>query len=480
MERATEESTEDAARDIYAKDTVEDSDGPGPDRDRAHGSSGVHKDSDKLSTGNPPSTPVSTRSDAVVHRAMAAGGSKGSGRRQFPGSARLNTTGDAPSKHDNPLGNTTPSSSPLGNKSRGGPHTAGSDGEPKGTSDPRVHPQRASAATEYRPIPAMQATSSQDLQDLGPEDYTRSFYAPDESSLPDVQTSTVINELRAGKEASDKRYEALQVQVRDLLAHQEAKTLSKEKKMEATLHEVTEANRMLMRRMAAQDEERAVWAARTGAETVKTEHGEGDVDEPSNDKIPGLQADSEDEESDDEDGRGAPRDTMPSMPWPLPSTRVPEYTGSKHYEGANEAGAPARVENIQGDNKPSTSRRPPDPCLSVHAGTGSPDMNKLTHPSASEESVHRDDLGNTVSYLRLDRAGEFTSPANIARLERELKVTVHGTVVVRPSALAALDLAMTRSSSFMSADGTGAPGRTIDLPMVTISSRMVMDQEGAT
>ena len=75
------------------------------------------------------------------------------------------------------------------------------------------------------------------------------------------------------------------------------------------------------------------------------------------------------------------------MPWPLTPSRVPDYTGSKHYEGANEAGAPARVENIQGDNKPSTSRRPPDPCLSVHAGTGSPDMNKLTHPSASEESV---------------------------------------------------------------------------------------------
>ena len=63
--------------------------------------------------------------------------------------------------------------------------------------------------------------------------------------------------------------------------------------LQATIRESTEANRMMMQHMAAQDEERAVWAARTGAETVKTEH----------DKIPGLQAESdEDEESDDEDG----------------------------------------------------------------------------------------------------------------------------------------------------------------------------------
>ena len=35
MERDKEESTEDAARDSHAEDTVEDSVGPGPDRDRA-------------------------------------------------------------------------------------------------------------------------------------------------------------------------------------------------------------------------------------------------------------------------------------------------------------------------------------------------------------------------------------------------------------------------------------------------------------
>ena len=37
-ERAMKESTEDAARDIYAEDAAEDSDGPGPDRGRAHSS----------------------------------------------------------------------------------------------------------------------------------------------------------------------------------------------------------------------------------------------------------------------------------------------------------------------------------------------------------------------------------------------------------------------------------------------------------
>ena len=58
---------------------------------------------------------------------------------------------------------------------------------------------------------------------------------------------------------------------------------------------------MLMRRMAAIEEERAIWAARTGAATVKTEHGEGDVDEPKtkDDKMPGMADDSE-------EGQGAP------------------------------------------------------------------------------------------------------------------------------------------------------------------------------
>ena len=68
MGRATKESTEGAVRDTGAEDAAEDSDGPGPDRDRAHGSSGVHKDSDKVSTGCPPSTPVGTRSDGVGTR----------------------------------------------------------------------------------------------------------------------------------------------------------------------------------------------------------------------------------------------------------------------------------------------------------------------------------------------------------------------------------------------------------------------------
>jgi hypothetical protein len=211
------------------------------------------------------------------------------------------------------------------------------------------------------------------------------FYAPDARSLPDVHTSTVINELRVGKAESEKRYEALQVQFRDHLA-QQAQALSKEKDMEATLRETNETNRMLMRLLAARDEE--VRAARTNAETVKTEHGEGDVDEPSNDKIPELQADSdEDEEIDDEDGRGAPEDQMPSMPWPLPFPQVLGFTGAKLYEGEDAARSPARVEDIQGGSKPSTSRRPADTCSSGNAGTGSPDMNKQPRPSASEESV---------------------------------------------------------------------------------------------
>ena len=165
-ERAMKESTEDAARDIYAEDAVEDSDGPGPDRGRAHGSSGVHKDPDKVSSGSQPSTPVGTRGSGSADRPILSGHAFGDGRRSSPPGVTLNTTGNAPSKHAIPLGNTTSSSSPLGDASRGGPHTASSDGEPNGTRSKLVHPARASAEAEYHPIPAMEATST---YDLGPE-----------------------------------------------------------------------------------------------------------------------------------------------------------------------------------------------------------------------------------------------------------------------------------------------------------------------
>ena len=76
MERATKESTEDAARDIYAEDAVEDSVGPGPDRGRVHGSSGVHKDPDKVSSGRRPSTTDGTRgsgsADRSIHHSLGA------------------------------------------------------------------------------------------------------------------------------------------------------------------------------------------------------------------------------------------------------------------------------------------------------------------------------------------------------------------------------------------------------------------------
>ena len=63
-------------------------------------------------------------------------------------------------------------------------------------------------------------------------------------------------------------------------------------------------------------------------------------------------------------------------------------SGSTLYEGVNEAGAPARPMDIQGDDKPPTPSRPADTYSSGNAGTGSSDMNKLkTRPSASEESV---------------------------------------------------------------------------------------------
>ena len=166
-----------------------------------------------------------------------------------------------------------------------------------------------------------------------------------------------------------------------LQAHKDAIALSDKRRLEADLRKRDddmrkqgEDMRVLLQRMAAIE-------ARAGAATVKTEHGEGDIDKPKtkDGKMPGMA-------DDPKEGQGAPRDSMPSMLRPLPSA-PPPYTGSKHYEGVAMAGSPARVVNIQGDNELPTSSGPTDPCLSVHAGTGSPDMNELTRPSASEESV---------------------------------------------------------------------------------------------
>ena len=77
------------------------------------------------------------------------------------------------------------------------------------------------------------------------------------------------------------------------------------------------------------------------------------------------------------------------------------------------------------------------------------------------------------------RLDDNTATAKILRSMQSTTEEKNGTVVVRPSALAALQLAMTRLSGILAADDTGAPGRTIDLPMATISSGMVREQEDA-
>ena len=129
MERATKASTEGAARDTDAEDAAEDSDGPGPDPGRAHGSSGVHKDPDNESLDKKPSGADGTQADGSADRTTASRQDFDSESR--PSSRRISfrLKGDAPEQHAKPLDNTTPPSKPLGDGSRGSPHTADRDGE---------------------------------------------------------------------------------------------------------------------------------------------------------------------------------------------------------------------------------------------------------------------------------------------------------------------------------------------------------------
>ena len=165
--------------------------------------------------------------------------------------------------------------------------------EPNGRRNKLVHPPHASAEADYRPSPAMQEMEATSSYDLGPESGKRMFYGVDESSLDDVRSSTENHELRAALYARDKQDEALRLEERDRAqrqAHKDAKALSDKQRLEADLRKQGDDMRMLLQRMAAIEEECAQWAARTGAATVKTEHGEGDVDKPEakDDKMPSM------------------------------------------------------------------------------------------------------------------------------------------------------------------------------------------------
>ena len=103
--------------------TVEDSDGPGSNLGRAHGSSGVHKNPDNESSAKKPSEADCTRGGRSADRSMASrhdsdDESRLSGRR-----ISFAARGSAPDKHANPSGNATPTNKPLGNETRGSPHT---------------------------------------------------------------------------------------------------------------------------------------------------------------------------------------------------------------------------------------------------------------------------------------------------------------------------------------------------------------------
>ena len=89
------------------EDTGEDSLGPGSNRGLAHGSSGVHKDPDKDSNVSMPSGSDGARSGrsdthSMPSRQGYAEGSPPSGRH-----LTHNQPASAPSRHVNPLGNTT-------------------------------------------------------------------------------------------------------------------------------------------------------------------------------------------------------------------------------------------------------------------------------------------------------------------------------------------------------------------------------------
>ena len=81
-----------------------------------------------------------------------------------------------------------------------------------------------------------------------------------------MQTSTEIKELRAEKEARDRRYEVLRLQERErvqLQAHQDAKTLSDKQRLEARLRERDEDVRN-------RDEDICSWGTRAGWDAYHT------------------------------------------------------------------------------------------------------------------------------------------------------------------------------------------------------------------
>ena len=85
---------------------------------------------------------------------MASGHTSDDESRLSRRSISFNTTGNAPGRHANPLGNTTPTKEHLGDESRGSSHTAGSDGEPFGGSTERARSSRKSRNVAANPLAA--------------------------------------------------------------------------------------------------------------------------------------------------------------------------------------------------------------------------------------------------------------------------------------------------------------------------------------
>ena len=261
------------------------------------------------------------------------------GEQSRPSGPRLSfaTPGSAPYKHAIPHGNTTPTNaSPSATRPKAAPIPQVATGshlaEARSRHILRALRRRRSTA---QVLPCCCHAGDEEgsaSQELGQEE-SKYIYYVDESSLDDVKSATRVYELEAESRERDARDEARRREDRDRAqqqAHKDAKTYARERQHDADMRRVLERMEALEKSHAR--ERRAA----ADAETMKTEQGEGDVDEPDaeedDNKVPGL-VDGPDagEESDGEGGRDAPHGPMPEMPWPPPSPPPP---GSRHARGA--------------------------------------------------------------------------------------------------------------------------------------------------
>ena len=184
--------------------------------------------------------------------------------------------------HANPLGNTTPTSRSLDDDFRGSPRAAGDGGEPNPGRTTSAHASRKSPQGRYGSDPALAQLRGSSSPEPGQLQKGVTYkYCVDDSSQADASVTAKLYEFEAKEEA---RREATARHAREAREAREAATMAQQSEANVIANMKCQQEQINRLEALLRDKGHAVGGERHAAhaadEAVKTEHREGDVEEP--------------------------------------------------------------------------------------------------------------------------------------------------------------------------------------------------------